>query len=89
MIAAQPMHLSMRVADVDGSLPDVIRKLGCDPCVFVSGQYALWRTEALEVALLHEHACEQVCESAWAAFSDDIALFDTRTQGPVDAKEIH
>jgi hypothetical protein len=44
-------HLALSVADVDATLADFSRRLGCEPCVVVAGEYALWRTATLNVSI--------------------------------------
>lgn len=44
-------HIALSVADVAESVIDYSRRLGADPAVVVPGEYALWRTEALNFSI--------------------------------------
>lgn len=44
-------HIALGVASIEGSVADYSRRLGCPPEVVVPGQYALWRTNALNFSI--------------------------------------
>ena len=44
-------HIAIGVADIAPSIDDYTARLGALPCVVVPGEYALWRTEALNVSI--------------------------------------
>lgn len=47
----QRFHLALGVADIAASVLDYSARLGCDPEVVVEGEYALWRTQGLNVSI--------------------------------------
>lgn len=47
----QRFHLALGVADIAASVRDYSARLGCEPEVVVEGEYALWRTQALNVSI--------------------------------------
>lgn len=47
----QRFHLALGVADIAASVRDYSARLGCEPEVVVEGEYALWRTNALNVSI--------------------------------------
>ena len=47
-------HLALGTADVDASVVDYTARLGMPPVTHVPGQYALWRTESLNVSIRHD-----------------------------------
>ena len=47
----QRFHLALGVADIAASVRDYSARLGCEPEVVVEGEYALWRTDALNVSI--------------------------------------
>jgi len=47
----QRFHLALGVADIAASVRDYSARLGCEPEVVVEGEYALWRTHALNVSI--------------------------------------
>lgn len=44
-------HLALSVEDIQTSIDDYTRRLGCEPCVVIDGEYALWRTDTLNVSI--------------------------------------
>jgi len=44
-------HIAIGVADIARSIEDYSARLGVAPCVVVPGEYALWRTEALNLSI--------------------------------------
>jgi hypothetical protein len=47
----QRFHLALGVAAIAASVRDYSARLGCQPEVVVDGEYALWRTDALNVSI--------------------------------------
>lgn len=45
------IHIALGVADIAASVADYTRRLGAAPVVVVAGEYALWRTEALNLSI--------------------------------------
>lgn len=44
-------HLALSVRDLAASIEEYNRQFGCAPCVVVPGEYALWRTDALNISI--------------------------------------
>ena len=44
-------HIAIGVVDLVRSIDDYTGRLGAAPCVVVAGQYALWRTETLNLSI--------------------------------------
>lgn len=44
-------HVALAVKDIDESILLYNQKLGCEPEVVISGEYALWRTEMLNFSI--------------------------------------
>jgi len=45
------LHLALAVSNIEQSVADYSARLGVLPAVVVSGEYALWRTEALNLSI--------------------------------------
>jgi len=44
-------HLALGVSDVEASADDYSQHLGCRPGLLITGKYALWRTDALNLSI--------------------------------------
>ncbi|MCP9889333.1 hypothetical protein KBY96_15560 [Cyanobium sp. ATX 6A2] len=44
-------HLALGVADLEASIADYSARLGMEPECVVAGEYALWRTEGLNLSI--------------------------------------
>ncbi len=47
----QRFHLAIGVADIQKSVEDYSRRLGCPPVLVIEGEYALWRTPTLNFSI--------------------------------------
>ena len=45
------LHLAISTNKIEETIKDYSTRLGVDPCVYVKDQYALWRTESLNVSI--------------------------------------
>lgn len=45
------LHLAISTADVAKTVEDYSRRLACEPCVLVPGEYALWRTDTINFSV--------------------------------------
>ncbi len=45
------IHLALTTADVGKTVEDYSARLGCDPCLVISGEYALWRTDSANISV--------------------------------------
>jgi len=44
-------HIAVAVADIARSIEDYTKRLGAPPTVIVPGEYALWRTDGLNLSI--------------------------------------
>ena len=44
-------HIALGVSDVESSADDYSQRLGCLPDLLIPGEYALWRTDAVNVSI--------------------------------------
>jgi hypothetical protein len=54
--SARCFHLALGVPDVDRTVADYERRVGCAPAVHIPGEYALWRTDALNLSVRRDAA---------------------------------
>ena len=45
------IHIAIGVTDIAASVTDYTRRLGAAPVVVVSGDYALWRTDTINLSI--------------------------------------
>jgi hypothetical protein len=50
-MTTKKLHLALSVAELDASIEDYAARLGVPPCVVVDGEYALFRTESLNLSI--------------------------------------
>jgi catechol 2,3-dioxygenase-like lactoylglutathione lyase family enzyme len=51
VIRGRRIHVALGVPDVAASVADYSRRLGCRPSVVVPAEYALWRTDGLNLSI--------------------------------------
>ena len=54
----QRLHLAISTDRIAETIKDYSERLGISPCVIVDGEYALWRTETLNVSVRHDVSCK-------------------------------
>ncbi|MFT5352850.1 MAG: hypothetical protein ACI9KE_000047 [Polyangiales bacterium] len=52
------LHLAISTSRIKETISDYSARFGVEPCSFVAGEYALWRTESLNVSVRHDPSCE-------------------------------
>jgi hypothetical protein len=52
------IHLAIATRQLDETVADYSERLGCAPCIVISGEYALWRTEILNLSVRLDPGCE-------------------------------
>lgn len=50
-------HIAISTDDIAETIADYSSRLGVQPCVVVAGEYALWRTESLNVSVRQDVTC--------------------------------
>ncbi len=51
------LHIAISTDKIDETIEDYSMRLGARPCSSVHGEYALWRTESLNVSVRRDSAC--------------------------------
>jgi len=44
-------HIAISTDNIDQTVSDYSNRLGSEPCTFIPGEYALWRTDSLNVSI--------------------------------------
>jgi hypothetical protein len=47
----QRIHIAISVKDIAASVADYSQRLDCQPCVVVANEYALWRTDTVNLSI--------------------------------------
>ena len=50
------LHIAISTTTIDDTVNDYSKRLGCEPCLIVEGEYALWRTEAVNFSVRYDPA---------------------------------
>ncbi len=50
-------HLAISTDRIEQTIADYSARLGAEPCSVVPGEYALWRTQSLNVSVRHDPSC--------------------------------
>ena len=51
------LHIAISTNRIEETVKDYSTRLGSEPCSYVSNEYALWRTESLNVSVRQDSTC--------------------------------
>jgi hypothetical protein len=51
------LHIAISTDRIDETIEDYSERLGVRPCSSIPGEYALWRTESLNVSVRQDSSC--------------------------------
>jgi hypothetical protein len=51
------LHIAISTNKIEESVKDYSHRLGVEPCSFVQNEYALWRTDSLNVSIRQDLTC--------------------------------
>lgn len=51
------LHIAISTNKIEETVADYSLRLGIEPCSYVPGEYALWRTESLNVSIRQDAKC--------------------------------
>ena len=51
------LHIAISTNKIDESIEDYSNRLGTRPCSFIHNEYALWRTESLNLSIRRDSSC--------------------------------
>lgn len=52
------LHIAISTDRIEESIKDYTFRLGVEPCSFIANEYALWRTDSLNVSIRHDLTCQ-------------------------------
>lgn len=52
------IHIAIATQDIAATVADYTTRLGLEPCVFIAGEYALWRSESLNLSVRQDTTCQ-------------------------------
>ena len=52
------LHISISTDKIEETIADYSARLGMQPCSSIPGEYALWRTESLNVSVRQDPTCK-------------------------------
>ena len=55
---SKKLHLAIATDKIAATIEDYTARLGVPPCSMVEGEYALWRTETLNLSVRQDDSCE-------------------------------
>lgn len=53
------IHIAISVNDIASSVDDYTTRLGTKPAIIINNEYALWRTENLNLSIRRDKNCQQ------------------------------
>ncbi len=65
------IHIALAVADIDESIDDYSKRLGCNPVAIVREKYAMWRTDQMNFSI--NQIPEKAGQLRHLGFEDDHA----------------
>lgn len=52
------LHISISTKNIAAVVEDYSHRVGAKPCVIVNGEYALWRTDTLNISIRQDEKCK-------------------------------
>lgn len=52
------LHMAISTNNIEDSIRDYSIRFGMQPCLVVAGEYALWRTETLNISIRQDPSCK-------------------------------
>jgi hypothetical protein len=66
------LHIAISTNIIEETIKDYSVRLGIEPCSYVKNEYALWRTDSLNVSIRQDQSCTP-CELRHLGWEDDEA----------------
>ncbi len=51
------LHIAISTDKIEETVTDYTSRLGAEPCSYIPGEYALWRTESLNLSIRQDTTC--------------------------------
>ena len=77
------IHIAISTIDIEKTIEDYNQRIGVKPCVIVKGEYALWRTESVNISVRHDTKCKpgELRHLGWEDSSANKFSVDTDVNG--------
>lgn len=72
------IHIALSTDNIDASIKDYNQRLNCQPEVVIPNEYALWRTESINLSIRHDDHCNP-CALRHLGWEDSTAKKFTST----------
>ncbi len=92
------IHIALASADIAATVADYSARLDCAPSLVIPNEYALWRTDSLNLSVRHDTSCrpgelrhlgfEDPAANAFSATTDVNGILWERFSAAVQAEEI-
>ena len=73
------IHIALSTNNIPDSIADYSQRLGLQPCVVIEGEYALWRTDTVNLSIRCVKDLDQVGQLRHLGFEDSDAREFTQT----------
>ena len=93
------IHIAISTNRINDSIRDYSKRLGGEPCVVVDNEYALWRTDAINLSIRQDSSCRpgelrhlgwEDCAATKFSFETDVnGITWERFSGQLQADEIN
>ena len=79
------LHIAISTHDIEATVNDYSQRMQAEPCLHIVGEYALWRTEALNVSVrkVTDTPSGEVRHLGWEVPDADTFTCDTDVNGIV------
>jgi len=57
-VIVNKLHIAISTNKINETVIDYTERLGAKPCSYIPNEYALWRTESLNVSVRQDSACK-------------------------------
>ena len=52
------IHIAIATNEIEKTITDYTKRLGAEPCVVIPNEYALWRTQQINLSIRQDASCK-------------------------------
>jgi len=52
------IHIALSTNQIEETIEDYTKRLACEPCLVIPDEYALWRTETINLSVRKDNSCK-------------------------------
>ncbi|MBL1140701.1 MAG: hypothetical protein HND53_01580 [Proteobacteria bacterium] len=77
------IHIALSTDKIGETVKDYSKRLACEPCLVIPDQYALWRTEFINMSIRQDDTCKpgQLRHLGWEDSEADVFTSETDVNG--------